>query len=70
MVFGKDDKTLISASGLIWDVDPAVLKARVCQMAQRDLTTAEWAKYVGSTAYSQTCGFGTAEQKPTPAQRT
>ena len=54
LVFSKDDTTLISSSGLLWDTDPAAWKARVCEMAGRDFTTAEWAKYLGF-AYHETC---------------
>ena len=56
-VFGRDDATLISSSGVSWDLDPAVWKHLVCQMAGRNLTAAEWTKYVGPVAYQDTCSF-------------
>lgn len=68
LVFSTDDATVVSTSGLLWDVDPAAWKARVCQMARRNLTAAEWTKYVGSTAYHDTCSFPVTPtgQEPAP----
>lgn len=69
LVFGQSDKTVVSNSGLLWDVDPAVWKVSVCLIAHRDFTTAEWTKYLGTAAYKSTCGFaaGPTEPKPAPA---
>ena len=66
-VFSEDDKTLVSSSGLLWDVDPTAWRARICDMVQRDLTAAEWAEYMGSATYQQTCGFGAPQPEPTPS---
>jgi WD40 repeat protein len=67
VLFGPDDKTLVSDAGLVWDIDPAVWKARVCSTAHRDLTASEWSKYVGTEAYHATCGFPTGPTEPAPA---
>jgi len=56
LAFSMDDATLLSASGLAWDVHPADWKARVCQMARRDFTVAEWTRYMGTAAHHPTCG--------------
>jgi len=66
-VFSEDDETLVSSSGLLWDIDPTAWKARICEMVQRDLTAAEWAEYMGSATYRQTCGFGAPQPEPTPS---
>jgi hypothetical protein len=67
LVFSMDDKTLVSTSGLLWDVDPAALTTRICQMARRDLTETEWAKFMGTAAYHSTCGFPAGPTEPAPA---
>ncbi|MEK7784336.1 MAG: hypothetical protein AAB658_02775, partial [Chloroflexota bacterium] len=62
-VSGGDDNAVIlrsvSAIQLNEDVGDAnnfaLLKARACQMAGRNLTQAEWAQYLPGTPYRKTC---------------
>jgi WD40 repeat protein len=38
-----------------WDVDPTSWKNRACDLAGRNLTRAEWARFLGDEPYRQTC---------------
>jgi WD40 repeat protein len=58
--FSPDGKTLASGDNegffILWDVDPNSWAEDACQMASRNLTEAEWARYVGSDEpYTKTC---------------
>jgi hypothetical protein len=48
------------------DVDPVSWRDQACALAGRNLTRAEWARYVGAEPYRQTCSRYPA-QTPTPA---
>jgi WD40 repeat protein len=54
-----------------WDVDPTSWRKRACELAGRNLTRAEWARFLGDEPYRQTCpaypaaAAGTAES-PSP----
>jgi WD40 repeat protein len=57
--FSAEDTTLASGGtdgrlGL-WDTDPKSWIERLCATANRDLTTAEWAEFVGDSPYEPTC---------------
>ena len=39
----------------LWDLRPATWPARACQIANRDLTRDEWARYLGTLDYQETC---------------
>jgi class 3 adenylate cyclase len=47
---GGFDETVVS-----WDLNPASLFARACQLAGRDLTEAEWRQYLPDRPYRRTC---------------
>jgi WD40 repeat protein len=54
-----DGKAVITVSGsgtgIIWDVDPNAWKRRACRIAHRNLTRAEWERFVPERAYRATC---------------
>jgi WD40 repeat protein len=57
--FDPDGRTLASGHGdgqvQLWDMDPEAWIDRLCSAANRDLTDAEWAEFVGDVAYETTC---------------
>ena len=68
LVFGRDGKTLTvltqsstapggpeTRSATTWNLDPAAWERAACSIANRNLTAAEWSKYVGATPYRRTC---------------
>jgi DNA-binding beta-propeller fold protein YncE len=59
LTFDADGKHLYSSStdGTIrhWDVDPDSWRERVCDIAGRNLTEAEWAQYLPGEPYQVTC---------------
>ena len=38
-----------------WDLDPATWERAACSIANRNLTAAEWTRYLGTTPYRRTC---------------
>jgi WD40 repeat protein len=64
LAFSLDSRNLYSSStdGTIrrWDVDPNSWRERICDIAGRNLTQAEWAQYLPGEPYQITC-----EQWPT-----
>lgn len=73
VAFSPDGKTVASHSdrdGLrFWNLDPQSMQDRLCQLANRNLTAAEWQQYVGDLdSYQRTCpqfpeGAGVSEKK-------
>jgi len=71
LTFSADGKFLASYARdgrlLLWDIDPAVWAVRACRVANRNLSLAEWKRYVGDLVpYHRTCpglpdGEGVAE---------
>jgi hypothetical protein len=65
--FGVDfspDGSLLATSGKgvgtagtvrLWDMDPEAWRARACAIAGRNLTRAEWARYLPDVKYEATC---------------
>ena len=39
----------------LWNMDLESWKQRACQIANRNLTLAEWGQYLGSLPYQRTC---------------
>ncbi|MBN2005062.1 MAG: CHAT domain-containing protein [Anaerolineae bacterium] len=50
LISGSLDQTII-----FWDVNPASWSTRACGIANRNLTHAEWAQYLGDEPYRATC---------------
>ena len=40
---------------IVWSLDPAVWKQRACEVAGRNLTRAEWQRYLPDEPYRATC---------------
>jgi WD40 repeat protein len=38
-----------------WNIDPKILQARACSIANRNLTREEWRQHLGDEAYRKTC---------------
>lgn len=59
LAFSPDGLQLASYSGasdlVLWDVSLEAWQAYACQIANRNLTEAEWATYLGERPYRQTC---------------
>jgi WD40 repeat protein len=57
--FSADDNTLASGSDdstvILWDVSVESLKEKACRRAGRNLTQAEWERYLGTRPYNRTC---------------
>jgi WD40 repeat protein/DNA-binding SARP family transcriptional activator/energy-coupling factor transporter ATP-binding protein EcfA2 len=57
--FFPDGKEIVavfsSGTGVIWNVDPTRWSAQACQIANRNLTRAEWHAYLPNQPYSKTC---------------
>jgi WD40 repeat protein len=52
------DGTTLASDGrpmTLWDLRPETWLARACQIANRDLTRDEWARYLGTLDYQETC---------------
>ena len=66
VTFSPDGKTIVSGGAddsnnrwdymiLIWDVDEESWIDRLCHIAGRNFTQAEWQKYLGEREYEKTC---------------
>ena len=57
--FFPDGKHIIATSqtgtAIIWNVDPRALETQACNIANRNLTRAEWRQFVGNRTYQPTC---------------
>jgi WD40 repeat protein len=57
--FSPDGRTLASGHGngqvQLWDTDPEAWIDHLCAAANRNLTDAEWAEFVGDVEYEATC---------------
>jgi hypothetical protein len=48
----------------VWDVGLEALVARICHIANRNLTHDEWAQYVGEQPYHPTCPSASLPEEP------
>jgi len=59
VAFSPDGKTLVSSGWegtlRIWDMDTASWRARACAIVGRNMTLAEWARYLPDQPYARTC---------------
>lgn len=59
LLFTPDGHTLVSGSldgALVWDQDPATLRAKACTLAGRSFTPDEWTRFLGADRpYEPTC---------------
>ena len=60
MAFSADGKRLASGGRddavILWNLDPASLKAEACRTANRNLSCQEWRQYIGpDVPYRKTC---------------
>ena len=59
VAFSRDGRTLYSSSldGTLraWDVAPDAWRAEACEIVGRNLTQAEWARYLPEEPYRVTC---------------
>jgi hypothetical protein len=60
VAFGPNSKMLASANRFgtvwIWDIDPNSWAARLCRVANRNLSISEWRHFIGATVpYRRTC---------------
>jgi WD40 repeat protein len=51
---------------VVWEAGIQSWKERACQIAHRNLTRTEWAQYLGSKPYRQTCEQWPLEPEVTP----
>jgi hypothetical protein len=60
-VLSRDNKHLVSARAysnqdiFLWNLDVESWKNHACQIANRNLTHAEWRQYIGNEPYQLTC---------------
>jgi WD40 repeat protein len=61
ITFSPDGKKLASSSRdgtiIVWDLDLDSWSRRACDIANRNLTEAEWQQYLGDEAYHETCNL-------------
>ena len=59
VAFSSDGKLLASANGItvrLWDIQVESLVSKACRIANRDLSKAEWSRFVGAEFdYERTC---------------
>lgn len=68
LVFSRQGMRLAASFGggfppMVWDLDPATMQRWACQLANRDLTAAEWRELAGPLPQPRICPLDDAKDR-------